>query len=151
MTSEATFNYEAQAQGANAWEEALGIAARSRLGLIAQVQEGLPASAFDRFSKLAGLSRDVLAHTLDVSTRTVARRKQTGKPLDRDTSERLVRLANLYRQAADVIGDEDLARQWMQTPREALDGQAPLQMAQTELGAREVEDLLLRVEHGVFY
>lgn len=62
-----------------------------------------------------------------------------------------MRLAGLYGRAAEVIGDELLARQWMQTPGEAFAGKTPFEMAQTELGAREVEDLLLRVEHGVFY
>jgi putative toxin-antitoxin system antitoxin component (TIGR02293 family) len=151
MMSQMTFSYQPSPQSLSAWETALGLQDGSRLKLIAQVQEGLPVAAFDRFSQLTGLSREALARALDTSTRTIARRKEAGKPLDRTTSERLVRLAGLYARAAEVIGDERLARQWMQTPREAFAGKTPFEMAQTELGAREVEDLLLRVEHGVFY
>lgn len=151
MMSQMTFSYEPSPPSVSSWEAALGLQDGSRLELIAQVQQGLPAAAFDRFSDLVGLSREALARALDTSTRTITRRKEAGKPLDRTTSERLVRLAGLYGRAAEVIGDELLARQWMQTPRAAFAGKTPFEMAQTELGAREVEDLLLRVEHGVFY
>jgi hypothetical protein len=54
----------------------------------------------------------------------------------------------LFAKATDVIGDETLARQWMQTPREAFAGKTPFDMARTELGAREVEELLQDFDDG---
>lgn len=145
-----TFSYTPEATHATPWEEALGLHG-ARLEVIQQVRAGLPASAFERFSAVTGLSREVLAKATGTSTRTLERRKARGARLDTAISERLVRLARLYAKASEVIGDNQLARQWMQTPRSAFSGQTPFEMAQTELGAREVEDLLLRVEHGVFY
>lgn len=145
-----TFDYRPSPQATNPWEEALGLQG-SRLGIINQVREGLPPTAFERFSDTTGLSREALAKLVHISTRTVSRRKERGERLDPATSERLVRLATLYARAGEIIGDTHLAQQWMQTPRETFGGTTPLLMAETELGAREVEDLLLRVEHGVFY
>lgn len=81
---------------------------------------------------------------------TIARRKEAERSLDRAASERLVRLALLYRRASEVFGDEDLAKQWMQTPREVFGGKTPFELAASEIGVQEVEDLLLRAEHGVF-
>lgn len=124
---------------------------RSRLGIIRQIQEGLSPTAFDHLSETMGIGADELAGLVYISRRTVARRKERGEPLDSATSERLVRLALLYAKVVEVIGDEQLSRQWLRTPRAAFSGKTPLEMAQTELGAREVEDLLFRVEHGVFY
>jgi putative toxin-antitoxin system antitoxin component (TIGR02293 family) len=47
-------------------------------------------------------------------------------------------------------GDAGAAVKWLTTPKEALYGQEPLQYSRTEPGAREVENLIGRVEYGVF-
>jgi hypothetical protein len=39
---------------------------------------------------------------------------------------------------------------WFTSPKIPLDGKTPLECADTEIGAKEVEDLLGRLEHGVF-
>ena len=81
----------------------------------------------------------------------MARRKEAGKPLDSAVSERLVQLAELYKKVEEVIGSAQLARQWMKMPRAVFKDRTPFELETTELGACEVEDVLLRVEHGVFY
>ena len=58
--------------------------------------------------------------------------------------ERLVRLAT------DVMGDEEYGRRWLESPQRGLGGKTPLDFARSEVGAREVEDLLGRIEHGVY-
>jgi putative toxin-antitoxin system antitoxin component (TIGR02293 family) len=146
----ASFHFTPPSETPSRWVVALGLEELSSFALIDEVTKGLPASAFDRFSQASGLTREILAHTLRVSTRTVARYKNRGERLDPAISERLVRLAVLYLKAEETIGDPELAKQWMQTPRLVFDGKTPLEMAETEVGAREVEDLLLRIEHGVF-
>lgn len=148
--SDAVFAYTSTSPRPSIWEEILGLDYGSMLELIGQVEKGLSPQAFERFSETSGVPREELARTLNISTRTLQRRKEAGKPLDSSTSERLVRLARLYTRAAEVIEDDALARQWMRTPRPLFNGKTPLEMAATELGAREVEDLLLRTEHGVF-
>lgn len=149
--SETTFTYQPQSRQPSLYADALKLKHGSRLNLIEQVQDGLPAEAFHDFARAIGLSIDSLSEIVGVSVRTVQRRLEAGSPLDSTISERLVRLARLYSRVTDVLSDEDLARQWMQTPREVFGGRTPLELARTELGAREVEDLLLRVEHGVFF
>ena len=42
------------------------------------------------------------------------------------------------------------ARQWLNAPQFGLGGAIPLEYAGTEVGAREVEDLLGRIEYGVY-
>jgi putative toxin-antitoxin system antitoxin component (TIGR02293 family) len=46
-------------------------------------------------------------------------------------------------------GDADQARAWLSAPQPALGGMPPLVLARTDLGAREVEALVDRLEHGV--
>ena len=47
-------------------------------------------------------------------------------------------------------GDSQAAERWLSSPRAALGGATPLELAKTEAGAREVEALIGRLEHGVF-
>ena len=148
---DAVFSYTPDPPRPTAWEAALGLEGSSSLARMRKAQSGLPVSAFHRFARTSGVSREALARAIHVSLRTVQRRDESGGRLDPGPSERLVRLAELYARASDVIGDDALARQWMQTPRDAFGGRTPFELAGSELGAREVEDLLLRVEHGVFY
>ena len=149
--SDAVFDYTPTPAQTTVWETVLGLQGLSNLELLNEVQAGLPAGVFNRFADVAGVSREALAGAIGVSLRTVQRRGEAGANLDAVSSERLVRLADLYARAATVVGDDDLARQWMQTPRAVFGDKTPFELAGSELGAREVEDLLLRVEHGVFY
>ena len=128
----------------------IGLDIESTDDLIARLKRGLPPSAFDRLRDELGLAADALAALTGVSTRTLARRKKRHEPLTLDTSERLLRLARLFEIATDVLGDEEAARRWLKSPNVALAGQAPLDYADTEPGAREVEDLLGRLADGVF-
>jgi putative toxin-antitoxin system antitoxin component (TIGR02293 family) len=52
--------------------------------------------------------------------------------------------------AVEVMETEDNARRWVNSPQVGLGGAIPLDFAETEVGAREVEDLLGRIEHGVY-
>ena len=47
-------------------------------------------------------------------------------------------------------GDVKGAKRWLRAPKLALGGKTPLDLASTETGARQVEDLIGRLEHGVF-
>jgi len=48
------------------------------------------------------------------------------------------------------LEDAEITRQWLKMPAKALGGKTPLEYADTEPGTQEVEDLLVRIEYGVF-
>ena len=62
----------------------------------------------------------------------------------------MLRFARLYDKALEVFEDEQAAETWLKAPARGLGGVIPLIYAKTELGAQEVEKLLIRIEHGVF-
>jgi len=118
--------------------------------LIQHIKNGLAFSALESLSSATGQTISELAPHVGIPLRTLARRKSAGK-LSMEESERVVRLARLYEKAAELFaGDAAGARQWMSLPKKALGGDTPLQYAGTEIGAREVENLIGRLEHGVF-
>jgi putative toxin-antitoxin system antitoxin component (TIGR02293 family) len=118
--------------------------------LLHEVQTGLPYTAFERLQSNMGLSSGALAHAAGISARTLSRRKEAGR-LQPDESDRLVRLSRIFGLALELLeGDVEAARRWLGQSHAVLGGATPLEMARTELGAREVEALIGRLEHGVF-
>lgn len=117
--------------------------------LIERVRNGLPISEFHATQELLGLTEERLGGLLGMSRATLHRRKKTGH-LDRAESDRLVRFARLVSRANEALGGEVGARSWLVAPSITFHGECPLDYADTEIGAREVEALLGRLEHGVF-
>ena len=106
-------------------------------------------TAFDHFQAAMAIPAKTLASAANIAVRTLNRRRKEGR-LQTDESERLFRIAALYDRAIEVLGDQERAEAWFNEPKKALGMKTPLQCADTEPGAREVENLLGRLEHGVF-
>ena len=91
-----------------------------------------------------------LAATIGIPERTLARRR-VSRRLTPDESERLLRISAIFEDAVDLFeGDVAAAVNWLNTPRKLLGDRSPLAYARTETGAREVENLIGRLEHGIF-
>ena len=132
-------------------EEAQAAYAENPAGMVDRILAGLPVEEFDTLREMLGLSVDQMAAKIGVSVATLSRRRAKKQALDRDHSDRLMRYARLYWQAVDYFeGDAATARDWLARPARGLSGRSPLEFAETEMGAREVEDLIGRLEHGVY-
>ena len=80
----------------------------------------------------------------------LTRRKQEGRFLP-DESDRLLRATRIYAKSLDLFeGDRNAAIEWLTNLQPALGGAIPFDIARTEIGAREVEALIDRLEHGAF-
>jgi putative toxin-antitoxin system antitoxin component (TIGR02293 family) len=117
--------------------------------LIERVRDGLPMAEFHAAREQLGLTEERFGGLLGMSRATLHRRKKSGT-LDRAESDRLVRFARLILRASAALGGIEGARSWLLAPAAAFHGECPLDFADTEIGAREVEALLGRLEHGVF-
>lgn len=63
---------------------------------------------------------------------------------------RLPRTRRLFEHARAVFDDDEAAGDWLSTPNPALSGHSPLSLLATDAGARRVDDVLTRLEFGVF-
>jgi putative toxin-antitoxin system antitoxin component (TIGR02293 family) len=117
--------------------------------LIRQIQKGLRFSELQTLQDSLDLPFDELAAKLCISRSTLHRRKAAGR-LSPDESDKVMRLSRLLDHAAKVFGDVEKARAWLKFPQHGLGGAVPLDYAQTEVGAREVDDLLGRIDYGVY-
>ncbi len=118
--------------------------------LVERVEEGLSFGELERLRQNMGLSREEMAELVQIRPRTLDRRKKEGR-LHPEESDRLLRASRVFGRAIALFeGDVEGALGWLSTPQRALGGAVPLEMARTEIGAGEVEDLIGRLEHGVF-
>ena len=124
-------------------------ATRGGHAVVEQLRQGLPVATFEQLRGALEVPTGVLAEATNIAVRTLARRKVEGR-LRKDESERVLRIGALLLRATEVLEDPQAARQWLKSPKRALGGATPLEYADTEPGAREVEDLLTRLEDGVF-
>jgi putative toxin-antitoxin system antitoxin component (TIGR02293 family) len=128
----------------------LGIKAANPVQLVQAIGNGFPFAALERVRKETGLPMEGLAGAIGLSPRTLTRRKKE-KKLSAAESDRLVTLTRLLAQAVALFeGQKPSALRWFVQPNRALGNLTPLEMAATETGAREVENLIGRLEHGVF-
>lgn len=117
--------------------------------LVQVILAGLPVKELEDLQMSLDVPMEKLASNLGISKATLHRRKAAGK-LDAGESDRVVRFARLLGRAAKVFGNMEDAKQWLNSRQFGLGGAVPLDFAQTEVGAREVENLLGRIEYGVY-
>jgi putative toxin-antitoxin system antitoxin component (TIGR02293 family) len=127
-------------------ERALGRAMTSDRDLREAIRDGFPHAVLEELMRASGLTLKELADALDLSSRSLQRRRH-GR-LARFESDRLYRLARLLALARENLGDAARATRWLKRANHALGGVAPIAAIDTELGARQVENLLGRIAYG---
>ena len=114
------------------------------------VREGLPAEALFLLAKRLDLTQAEISIKIGIPQRTLTRRLTRNARLMAAESDRTVRLAQVFATAAETLGTEEKAAQWLKTPNRALRGGCPLDQLDTDPGVREVEDILGRISYGVY-
>ena len=128
-------------------EPVLGRSFRNETDLQAAIREGFPQAVVEQVMHAAGLTLRELAASLDLSPRSLQRRRREGR-LARYESDRLYRIARIIALAKHYIGNDEKASRWLKRPNRALGGGVPLGLIDTELGARAVENVLGRIAYG---
>jgi putative toxin-antitoxin system antitoxin component (TIGR02293 family) len=128
-------------------EQTLGRALSSDRDLRDAIREGFPPAVVRQLMRVSGLTLQELADALDLSPRSLQRRHRMGR-LARHESDRLYRLARIVAIANEYLGERDRALRWLKRPNRALGGLAPVELIDTEPGARQVENVLGRIAYG---
>lgn len=127
----------------------LGLATYDATQLHDKVEAGFSYEALERLRRVLDVSTQQFAELVRIPARTLARRKDANR-LEADESDRLLRLARIVGLALQLFeGDLDDARAWLLSAHPALGNEVPVELATTEVGAREVEYLVGRLEHGI--
>jgi len=113
------------------------------------LRSGLPLDAFESLVNTLKIPAAEIIKALGMAPRTFARRKDR-RVFTPAESDRLYRLARVAALAIQALGSAVHARQWLERPNRALGGETPLSLLDTDIGVRQVEAVLGRIEHGVF-
>jgi putative toxin-antitoxin system antitoxin component (TIGR02293 family) len=136
--------------GPHAYAVLLGLDAFDAAELLRSITRGFPYRTLERFQRNTSLPLDRITELVDIPRRTLTRRKGEGRFLPEE-SDRLLSASRLFGLALALFeGDPAVAADWLTRPQPGLGGAVPIDLAKTGLGAREVETLLGRLEHGVF-
>jgi putative toxin-antitoxin system antitoxin component (TIGR02293 family) len=123
----------------------------SKGGALADViREGLPIESLFLLAERLNLRQAEISDKIGIPRRTLTRRRAEHSRLTAAESDRAVRLAQVFSNAIDTLGDEEKAAAWLKTPNRALRGGRPLDQLDTDPGVREVESVLGRISYGVY-
>jgi len=128
----------------------LGKTIKNPYDLTHLIRKGLPAGSITALAEKLHIGNSVLLRKLGIPQRTLTRRLSQALLLTPAESDRTVRMARVYANAVEMIGDQEKAIEWLSTPNRALGGERPFDQLDTDTGARMVEDILGRIAYGVY-
>lgn len=115
--------------------------------LVQVVRSGLRPEVIPVVRSALGVSSAIFNRV--IPRQTVASAAQSGKRLSPFLSERILRLAKIYAVAEQSFGSADRAKAWLSEPNPIFDDLRPIELMDTQQGAEEVEDTLIRMMYGV--
>ena len=126
----------------------IGIKPISDIELVNLTEKGLPLTTIDRL-KSHGLTFTEISNVV-ISPRTLKHRKSRKESLSNIETERVVRVARIFGLAEQVFGSREKALLWLRSQDERLNDRSPMQMLVNESGGRLVENMLWRIDEGIY-
>jgi putative toxin-antitoxin system antitoxin component (TIGR02293 family) len=139
----------AEVAGLMGGERVLRRPVRSDLDLADMIHEGLPTRALDAVVRTGAFAAAEM-YGLVIPRRTLAHRMAKNQPLSPEQSDRLVRVVRAFVRAGEALASREKAARWLRKENRALGGRRPLDLLESDVGARLVERILGRIEHGVY-
>jgi putative toxin-antitoxin system antitoxin component (TIGR02293 family) len=122
----------------------------SNFDLIALSDTGITKASLESLIGHVGVSKkSFLEGVLDISIKTLERKKSSDK-LDRRTSSQVIEIAKVVAHAFVVFEEEEKVKRWLAKPNGALNNMKPIDLFGTSTGLGMVNDVLGRIEEGVY-
>lgn len=119
------------------------------LQLIDRSRQGLMSTEAGHIAGLLGVTDKEMARLLNQSVATFHRQAKAGR-LDAPTSEKLLLLGRLAGYGATVFQDQGKFNRWLRRPLRLLGDRSPLDLLDSPTGVQLIEDILGRIEYGIF-
>lgn len=115
------------------------------------IHSGLPSTVLIQLLKAFALPQEEAAKALGIPMRTMTRRFTEQSRLTPIESEKTIRLARAFAHAEEVFdGDHNKITEWFRRSNRSLGGESPLDLMDSDLGAMQVEEVLGRIQEGIF-
>jgi putative toxin-antitoxin system antitoxin component (TIGR02293 family) len=125
----------------------LGVEVKSDRDLEKIILNGLPTDAIAKIVDLIYPGQTDKYYQL-VPRSTLVRRQKEGSPLSVEESQKAERVARIFSFAVEVWGNEEKAKEFMKKSHPMLDDRTPFEASLSELGSRQVEQILGRLMLG---
>jgi putative toxin-antitoxin system antitoxin component (TIGR02293 family) len=135
-------------QSRQALDALVSPAMSSRLALVDLIRQGFPLELLEGLADLSEIDLDELVEFGVIPRRTLSHSRQN-QQFSPAQSDRAVRFFRILQRAKDTFGAKDSALEWLKRPTRPLNGHTPIELLDTEAGARMIEDLLTRIDHGI--
>lgn len=131
-------------------KDLIGISLLSGFDLIALSHQGISKASLETLVSNSGISKkDFIENILDLSVKTIERKKSIDK-LDRRTSSHILEIAKVMAHAYAVFEEEEKVKKWLNTPNRALNNLKPIALFNMQTGLQLVDQVLGRIEEGVY-
>lgn len=115
---------------------------------------GLPSAALLHLTGVvsAPFAGQVIEKAIGISLRTLQRRRRDAAEtvLNVEQSNRTWKFAEILARATEILGTEEAAETWLNSPAIGLDHRRPIDLLATPVGTEAVETYLTRIEYGVY-
>ncbi|WP_069658655.1 type II RES/Xre toxin-antitoxin system antitoxin [Arcticibacter eurypsychrophilus] len=128
----------------------LNTSIKSYYDLILLSRAGISKASAESVISFTGMSKkNFVEDILNISIKTLER-KQDDDKLDKRTSSLVIEVARVLEHTYRVFNDKEKVQRWLSKPNNALHGDSPLSFFSTPTGIGMVEDVLTRIEEGVY-
>jgi putative toxin-antitoxin system antitoxin component (TIGR02293 family) len=103
-----------------------------------------------RISDSYQIDRELVRQILGISESTQFRYEKKNPVLKPNLADRWARFERILHQAEELFEDKAETQKWLTTPKTALENQTPIEVLASDAGSRQVEQMLLRAEYGIF-
>ena len=123
---------------------------KSEFDIIKLGHNGITKAEIETLAKNMGITRKAIAEDIfDLSVKTLER-KSPKSLLDKKTSSHALEIARVMAHALIVFEDQEKVKRWINKPNRALNNMSPIQLFDTLTGLNLVNDILGRIEEGVY-
>ncbi|NAS32218.1 DUF2384 domain-containing protein [Flavobacteriaceae bacterium R38] len=119
---------------------------RTKLKIIHASRNGVSRSDLKKFSMRVALPLTKISEIVPASYSTLAKKSN----YDKEVSERLFEIAEVYSKGFEVFGDEKKFTRWLNKPNVALGGEVPFSLLDTSYGVQLVLNEITRIDYGIF-
>lgn len=121
----------------------------SSIDFIIASERGIPKLSVENLAGVLAIPMVDMAGLLNVSYKTLGRKKKTDM-LDELSSSLSIEIANTVAKGLAVFEDRDKFNRWLQKENRALKGKKPFELLHTPTGIKLVNQILGRIEEGVY-
>ncbi|MGY0037756.1 type II RES/Xre toxin-antitoxin system antitoxin [Pedobacter sp. NJ-S-72] len=123
---------------------------KSAFDLITLSNKGIKKASLDALVSHMGMTKKNFAEDiLNLSVKTLERKK-ADDVLDKYTSSHVIEVTKVVAHAFEVFEDEEKMQKWLNTPNRALNQIKPLDLFYIPTGLAMVDNVLGRIEEGVY-